>query len=103
MHLNVNDDRQYERPTLADFQRELASLPVDEFAILAAAEQFYIQTYHNADGTYALEYREGSADDHYEAVETIDDPGDLIRAFALYYAGDPVWKSIWTWERLELE
>jgi hypothetical protein len=101
MILNINDDRYFESPTLSTLEEELQKLRPEEFAILAAGDQHYIQTCRNEDDTFVLEYRDGSPDAHFGAVEPIDDLADVVRAFSLYSLGDSQWKSLRDWHRVE--
>ena len=54
-------------PTPDEIQNAIAELKVDEPAVLSRAGEAYIQTMLTEHG-FLLEKREGSADQHYEAV-----------------------------------
>lgn len=103
MQLNINETRIIEDPTEDELRSEIANLGEDEFLILSLDEEVYIQVYHNEDGTYQLEYRDGSEDQHFGVDPETIGVADVTSAMLLYL-NDP--KSIvekWDWELLELD
>ena len=103
MILNCNDDQFYETPDESVIRDVLAELPPDEFAILSRQGEDYIQVYHNDDGTFQLEFRAGSYDQHFGA-----DPGaialpDVQNAFAAYLSGEEDWSQRWQWEKIDFD
>ena len=103
MLLNINDDNFFRDPDKAAICDSLSSLPPDEFAILGKAEEHYVQVYHNNDGTFQLEYRDGSAEKHYEANSDEIDLNDVQQAFLAYRDGAPNWYANWSWEKCEFD
>lgn len=100
MILNVNDERQIQIPTTADLEREIQSLQADQYLILSKDEEWYIQTYLNEDGSWDLEYRNGSADEHYAADGEIN--ADIVAsAFSAYVNADDFENSV-LWLKLEM-
>jgi hypothetical protein len=90
-------------PTLEDVDRSLRALtfPDNSFAILAAGPQVYIQTTMDDDGSFIVEYRDGSADDHYRAsAEVAID--DVVRAFHSYLRQDDAWRSRFDWQKVNV-
>jgi hypothetical protein len=70
----------------------------DSFAILARADQTYIQTSGDPHNGFVLEYRDGSEEEHYSCSNvdlTID---KVVGAFQSYLANDDKWKSDLEWE-----
>jgi hypothetical protein len=98
--VNVGDRVSYPylTPGLLD---ELLPLPDDPpFLVLKRAEEVYAQTYRHDDGSYDLEYRDGSADQHYWTCVP-----DIRLAFSLLWMWtkeDQQWRTLWPWERIEV-
>ena len=70
----------------------------DSFAILSQAPQIYIQTSGGPSYGFVLEYRDGSADEHYSCSNSKLTVDEVIRAFQSYLAEDGKWKSELEWE-----
>jgi hypothetical protein len=103
MLLNINDDQFIRDPDTSTISESLANLLTDEFAILGRAEEQYVQVYHNNDGTFQLEYRDGSAKEHFAADPGNIDLNDVQTAFLAYVSGADNWHAGWTWERVEFD
>lgn len=106
MILQVSHDegiRTYEEPDADRIRNAIRSLSIDEFAILERGDQRYVQTYHEDDGTYALEYRAGSADKHYAVEGNVTDVEAVVAAFLGYHAGDESWNEPHEWEKLDFD
>jgi len=103
MLLNLNDDNFSENPDEEAISSAIQNLSVDQFAVLSRAENEYIQTYHNDDGSFQLEYRDGAYDKHYEATSDRISLNDAQRAFAAYFSGGEDWHLAWDWEILEFD
>ena len=102
MQLNVNGDICGENPENDQLRSAIANLGEEEFLILSGEEEYYIQTYHNEDGTYQLEYRDGSEDRHF-CVDPQSITVDDVKEAIVMYSNDP--SSIaekWNWEKLDL-
>jgi hypothetical protein len=95
--------RQADDTAVAGAIRRLAHQPEDEaFAILSRSDETYIQTVRGTDGTYGLEYQEGSTDRHFGCYDdTLDEPR-MIRIFTFYLHSDPRWHSDLIWEKMDL-
>jgi hypothetical protein len=82
MHLNINDDKEFQEPSPTVLRRELRSVYKGEFAILSCGEERFIQLYHNDDDTdddtFEFEYRDGAHDKHFGADRTRVTLDDLI-------------------------
>ena len=104
MHLNLNDDRTIEDPSEAEIRASLAMLEVDEFAILLRGDEQYVQVYHNEDGTFQLEYRAGSYDQHFAAARppSVENVQDVFAVYAAAGDQDP-WQDCWSWEKMEFD
>ena len=70
----------------------------DSFAILARAEQEYIQTSGDPSHGFVLEYRDGSEDKHFSCSNFELSAEQVIRAFQSYLAADDKWKSELEWQ-----
>lgn len=103
MQLNVNETRIIEDPTEDELRSEIANLGEDEFLILSLDEEVYIQVYHNEDGTYQLEYRDGSEDQHFGVDPETIGVADVTSALLLYLNDPQSIVEKWDWELLELD
>jgi hypothetical protein len=90
-------------PTPRDVDVGLRALtfPDNSFAILAVGSDVYIQAAMDDDGTFVVEYQDGSADDHYRtpAAVAID---DVVEAFQSYLQQDGTWRSRFEWQKVEV-
>jgi hypothetical protein len=103
MLLNINDDRFVRDPDAAVISAAVADLPTEEFLILGRTEEEYIQVFHNNDGSFQLEYRNGSTEEHYAADPEEIDVNDVRNAFIAYSENAENWQAPWVWERLEFD
>jgi len=70
----------------------------DSFAILARADQVYIQTSGDPRNGFVLEYREGSEEEHYSCSTPDLTAEQIIRMFQSYLADDDKWRSEFEWQ-----
>jgi hypothetical protein len=75
------------------------------FALLERTDDRYLQVgYGEQAGTragwYALEHRDGSADEHFRAVLT--DLNQVITAFKGYARGDETWRRRFAWKKMDI-
>ncbi len=103
MILNVNDDEFFEAPSAEQIVVSVKSLPVEQYAILTSGEHWYMQTYHHADGTFQLEYREGGADKHFAAIPDSLTVNLISQAFVSYLSGTDDWRATFSWEKVEFD
>jgi hypothetical protein len=103
MILNVDDDRAFASPTVAQLQSELADLETDAFLILSRADEEYLQTYREEDGSFEVEYRDGSCDRHYRAESADLELQVLQGLFVAYFHGKSEWKASLTWEKVDFD
>ncbi len=103
MRLNINDTDHLDSPTESDIRKCIETLGVDQFVVLWQEEGFFVQSYHNADGTFELEYRHGSADQHYKVASNKITVADVVSAFCLFLAGSEELVSCCDWELLDLD
>jgi hypothetical protein len=73
------------------------------YAVLEREEGTYVQaglgpSAGAPEGKYALEYRDGSPEQHYRAL--VDNLGDIAAAFTGFASGEDGWKSGHDWRRL---
>ncbi len=81
----------------------VADLGADEFLILTAGQERYLQTYLNPDGTFQLEYRDGDYDRHFAAVDTTLPAERISETFENYAAENSVWRDSLEWEKVDFE
>jgi hypothetical protein len=76
----------------------------EEFAILAADEDTYLQCAEQKEAPYEyiLEYQEGDLSQHYQATDDGVPLDRVISTFIKYLRGDESWKSDFKWRRMEL-
>ena len=98
MQLSINDNEQLDAPTDADIQMALTSLGTDQFLILTAEPGHFVQTYHNADGTFELEYRQGASDQHFAVDPAVISIEDVKKAFALFLVQSSELSGCWDWQ-----
>ena len=102
MHLNVNDDEFLESPSESEVQRRVEDLGADQFLVLSHGEGCFVQTYHNSDGCYELEYRQGSAKQHYKVESDSITAADVASAFRLFLSQADSLATTWDWQPLVL-
>ncbi len=103
MIVNVNDERAFATPTGEQLKSELAALEADAFLILSRADEEYLQTFREEDGTFVVEHRDGSSDRHYRAKTDDTDLQTLQGIFAAYFDGQPEWKAMLAWEKVDFD
>lgn len=103
MLLNLNDDDFLENPNTSVVMAAVKALKIDTFAVLSREEEDYIQTYHNEDGSFELQYRAGSYDKHFRATNEPLTADAIAKAFAAYMDGKPNWSTSWDWEIVEFD
>jgi hypothetical protein len=76
----------------------------DPFAILSpgAEDMTYMQTLWTPDG-YLVEYQDGSLERHFCTVRADLSAEDVIAAFQSYAAGEGAWRTMFEYERIELD
>lgn len=82
----------------------LASIEGEEFAILEAESDTYMQCAQQDESPfeYILEYQDGSLERHYEAVDGPITLDRVLGAFVKYLRGDDSWKQDFEWVRMDL-
>lgn len=87
--------------TLERLESLLDALPAsDPWLVLERDREVYVQTLRRNDGTYVLEFRDGSPDLHF-ATSLPDARGVLQRMWA-WVTGEPGWKAGVEWSRAQL-
>jgi hypothetical protein len=76
-------------------------LPEQPYFTVARGEHEHVQTYRNGDGTYALEYRDGGPDAHFEYRTA--DIGLVADVMWGWVTRDSRWRTAVAWTRLEIE
>uniref|UniRef100_A0AAU2UZ13 DUF6891 domain-containing protein n=1 Tax=Streptomyces sp. NBC_00003 TaxID=2903608 RepID=A0AAU2UZ13_9ACTN len=61
----------------------------------------FVQVWHEADGGYTLQYRDGGPDRHFET--TLDEPGPVVTAMTGWARAREDWHAGLDWERLDFE
>jgi len=103
MRFELEGDDPIDNPTREQVDQGLRGLEPSgrTFAILARDDYSYIQTAVEGDGTFVLEFQDGSLDRHHRAARPLP-LEDVTRAFRSYLAGDGAWRSGYEWEPLDL-
>lgn len=91
-------------PTAQQVEQGLRALqlPDSSYAILGLQELTYLQTAVDVDtdGTFTLEFQDGSLDEHYRASRPLE-LEDVVGAFVSYLRGDGDWRSRYQWEKID--
>ncbi len=93
MQLNINDDHVLEMPDAVTVRSAIAKLMADQFAVLSLDDDHYIQVFYNDDGTYQLEYRDGSADNHFGTDPDDTTVDDVLNAFHAFLQQTDDWHA----------
>lgn len=100
MELETAQGLAHERVTEAELLQAFADdARRGEFIILSQSEQVYIQASGEGEGPYLMEYRDGSAERHYQCRQDLS-KADVQAAFVSCFRGDGAWKVDWQWEPL---
>ncbi len=102
MHLNINDSEHLESPSQSEVRQCVENLGADQFLVLGHGEGYFVQTYHNPDGSYELEYRQGAANQHYKLSSDRITTADVVNAFGLFLAHSGALATTWDWQPLIL-
>ena len=70
----------------------------DSFAILSRGSEIYMQTSGGPSYGFVLEYRNGSADEHYSCSNFELTADEVIWAFQSYLADDGQWETKLEWQ-----
>lgn len=94
--------RSYDAPDKALLLRLLGALgPGNQFLVIdrvdAPGPGYYMQIYREVDGTYVVEYREGSAERHFETV--VSDLPSAVAVLTGWAAADPAWHEGREWRQ----
>lgn len=102
MRLNINDSEHLESPDESDLQHRVGRLGYEEFLVLSSKPGYFVQTYRNSDGTFALEYRQGSPNQHYVVDASLITVDDVLRAFCLFLNESSGLPDLWDWQVLSI-
>jgi hypothetical protein len=104
LRLEANDGSRIFSPTTDEIDHQVRGLTrANWYVWLEREEGVYVQVGFGPragapEGTYSLEYRDGSADQHDRT--TVDNLDDAATAFRSFADGNTTWKSAYTWTRL---
>jgi hypothetical protein len=104
MKLIIEGTRLIDNPCPAEIRKAISQLDArgDGFLILMSDDMNYIQCSRNAKTGFMVEYREGSADDHYGSEKNDLDTETVSTIFSGYVTGDTAWKNGIRWAKLTL-
>jgi hypothetical protein len=71
-----------------------------EYIILSRAEQIFIQASGEGEGPYAVEYRDGGKDRHFQCTRDLS-KAEVETVFLKYLRGDSGWLTDLEWRPLE--
>ena len=103
MRFEVEGAAPIDDPTAAQIDQGLRalSLPDRTFAILSLTDSDYMQTSPEDEGSFLLEYQDGSPDEHFRVPEPVALEG-VVGAFQSFRRRDGEWRSGFQWERVDL-
>ncbi|MFI6152887.1 hypothetical protein ACIBCA_09360 [Kitasatospora sp. NPDC051170] len=81
---------------------EQLEVPGRDFLVLSRAEEDYAQAYQHGPEDWQIEYREGSAERHYQTTEH-QSREQTERLLWGWISADPDWQEEVTWRRLSAE
>ena len=101
MSLQLKSGKLIKNATEADIMRFVEG---EEFAILSAEDDTYIQSAEQKDPPfgYVLEYQAGSIDRHFRAVDDVIQLDQILRTFTKYLLRDLNWRDDFRWARMDL-
>lgn len=90
-------------PTESNIQAVLESLPRDGHIILEVAGEpelnaHYVQVWLRSNGLYQLEYREGGAGEHYQALTVSREK--VCEALSEWNQGGSSWRENFSWKSI---
>lgn len=103
MRLKLEDGAVIENPDRERLENALRNLRVPEctFAILERTSSVYMQTAKNQDGSFILEYQNGSLADHYDLPIFLQTE-DMVDAFVSYLLETEYWQTGLPWKKARL-
>ena len=102
MLLNIDDSDHLDSPSEVEMRKCIEGLGAEQFLVLSREEGYFIQTYHNADGSYELEFRQGSTSQQYKVDSDQISVADVCRAFDLFLMHSEELVTAWDWKQLSL-
>jgi hypothetical protein len=101
MKFETGDNVRLENPTKADVEWELRCLSsANGFAILTAkTNAYFMQAHIRNDGLFDLEYRDGSAQAHFECEGV---PLTAVQEAFASYIDNGDFRTRWPWRPLEM-
>lgn len=100
MKLNVNDDLYVEDPEVDLIRQNVEMMEGGDYAIIEQEYERYVQACRNDDGTFQLEYRAGSENEHFETTVPAG-VDDVEQAFIRYVSGMDDWQQPWSWQKVD--
>lgn len=102
MHLNIDDSKGVDQPTSAVIRTAINELDSGQFVILASdQEEVYVQAMLEENGAWILEYRAGSAEQHFGTDPDSTTSADVISVFEAFLAGGSL-EKMQNWEQVDL-
>lgn len=104
MQLSINGDVS-DQPISTDLIAETVRLLADKgdfFLVLAKDEMTYIQISGSAESGFALEYQDGSIEEHYSCTDAPLNTDQIVETLRRYFSNHDRWKSEFGWEKEDL-
>jgi len=103
MRLELEDNTVINDPTHSQVEKVIRSLRTSgrSFAILEKQPGYYMQTVKNDDGSFTVEYQDGSLEQHFESSYYIY-VDEVIEILLQYLDGCTNWKSRHVWKQIRL-
>ncbi len=101
MKLVLENGTELQVSSREDIVRALARVGANDnnFAVLSQDDNFYIQATGTLSKGFLVEYREGSAEEHYCSTRKDISHREMIELFVSYYDKKSDWKNAVTWEK----
>jgi len=104
MVLELENGRRIEDPNALQIEEHLGTLDGESngFAILSESELTYLQAAGGVEAGFAVEYQDGTTDQHYTATAAGISLEDVVEAFRRYTGGDGAWRTMFEWEKIDI-
>lgn len=102
MNLNIDDEFIIKQATHYHIDKHINNLGEEEFAVLIADDDHYIQVYISEEADESIiEYRDGSEEEHYQAKFINKEA--TIKTFSLYLDSSDAFKDGYCWRKITID
>ena len=102
MKLELENGKTIDHPNSLEIEDLLRTLDGESngFAILSESDLVYVQAAGGRETGLAVEYQDGTTDQHYTSAVGGASLHEVVEAFRTYAVGDGRWKMMFKWEKL---